>query len=187
MKNLLLNELLCMVRDRCRAGLLEQVITDYDASAATPVHCDDDDTDRILRLVMSVARRTDTPFDAVLRGFGQHLFERFAKLYPAHFSDAEQAMEWLSGIERALDENAGAPGTRPLLEVDADMLDAQTLSMSCRAPAEMAAVADGLLEACAAHFGGSVEMRRLPGHDDTVRTALLRLITPPSAALPPAA
>ena len=187
MRNLLLNEFLCMVRDRYPAGMLEQVISGYDASAATPVHCDDDNTARMLRLAISVARRSAIPFEEVLRDFGRHLFERFAQLYPAHFSDAEQALDWLGSIEGVLGEGNGAPGSGPLLAVNADLLDARTLTMTCTAPAEIAAVADGLLEECAAHFGGSVEMRSVAGSDENQRTAQLSLLTPPRAALPPAA
>ncbi|MDP2434051.1 MAG: heme NO-binding domain-containing protein [Pseudomonadota bacterium] len=123
--------------------------------------------EEIIALVTALSRETETPVSALVRGFGKHLFGRFALAYPRFFVGDSDCFRFLSGIENVIhaDVRKLYPDAElPTFEVE-QAPGGLTLTYFSDHP--FADLAHGLIEGCIAHFGETIEVRReaadLPG------------------------
>lgn len=119
----------------------------------------------------------------LLRGFGVHLFGRFAALYPAFFVEAEAAIPFLAEI------NGYVHG-----EVQKIYPDAQLPRFDCSPTADgglemtylsdraLPDLAEGLIRGCIAHFGDPIEVRREEGSGPPGRAVRFLLRPDPTDA-----
>lgn len=105
-------------------------------------------------LVMRLSEMTGTPPGDLLRVFGQHLFGRFAVLYPVFFQYVDNALDFLDQIEsvihvevRKLYPDAELPSFETSRPADG------SLDMVYRSERHMGDLAEGLIAGCIAHYG----------------------------------
>jgi hypothetical protein len=142
----------------------------YDGAVAYP-------HGELVDLVARVARATGVPGDELLRGFGSHLFARFAAIYPVFFFEIDSAFTFLGQINGYVHD-----------EVQKLHPDAQFPRFACvrRSPAELemeyrssrpfADLAEGLIRGCIAYFDERIALTRtdLEARDGTAARFVLR-------------
>ena len=107
-----------------------------------------------MALVEALSRRTGISVADLVRSFGQHLLARFTVLYPAMFAHHHGLFDLLAAIDnhihvevRKLYAEARLPRFQVLDR------DHHCLRLLYRSPRSMEALAQGLIEGAAAHFG----------------------------------
>ncbi|NDY90168.1 heme NO-binding domain-containing protein [Ideonella livida] len=115
------------------------------------------DDAEVLALVGALARQTGLPAETLVRAFGQHLLGRFTVLYPAMFAQRQGLFELLAAIDdhihvqvRKLYPQASLPRFSVLSR------DEQAMRLLYQSPRDLRALAVGLIEGAAAHFGDTV-------------------------------
>lgn len=181
MKGMVFTEFLEMVEGRHSPALLEQVIEDarlpnggaYTAVGTYPAG-------EMVRLVVALGERTNTPVPDLLRTFGRHLFGHFLKSHPRFFSGPGAPagpLEFLESIDRHIH-----------VEVKKLYNDAELPVFECRRPSPaaldltyrssraMADLAEGLILASFDHYGQAFSLERedLSGGAGTVVCFRLR-------------
>jgi len=107
----------------------------------------------MLDLVAQLSERTDIPSADLVRTFGNHLFGRFFRLYPAFFEGVSGTFDFLSRIEehvhvevRKLYPDAELP------KFETKSPNANTMEMTYRSRRPFADLALGLIQGCATHY-----------------------------------
>jgi hypothetical protein len=162
MKGIVFTEFLDMVEAAHSADMVDAVIADaapanggaYTAVGTYPAA-------EMGALVGALARRSGTPAPELLRGFGQHVFGRFAIAYPDLLAGTDDVLAFLSSIEgvihievRKLYPDAELP------TLDAVSTGPSGLRLTYRSPRCMADFAEGLIEGASAHFDQPVAIGR---------------------------
>src|SRR5262249_32383725 len=126
------------------------------------------DDAEFLALVQRVGEQSGLNPPVVLEKFGEHLFGRFAALYPVFFVDAESAPDLLRRI------NTYVHGELKKLYRDAEFPpfevrepSSRRLELVYRSRRPLADLADGMIRGCVAHFGKPIRVERHdpPGAD----------------------
>lgn len=130
------------------------------------------DHQEIVSMVVKLAEITGQPVPALVKAFGRHLFGRFFQLYPSFFAGIDSAMAFLAGIENVI--HAEVRKLYPDAELprfDVARPDRKTLVMTYHSDRHMGDLAEGLIEACIAHFGQPLRLERvdLAGTERPVR------------------
>jgi hypothetical protein len=114
--------------------------------------------------------------NALLEGFGKHLFGYFAALYPTFLEQAGSAFELLATID------GHVHGELRKLYPDAEFPDFECrtvatggLEMTYGSARPLARLADGLIRGCIEHFGDPIHVVRedLPGAPGTAARFIL--------------
>lgn len=122
----------------------------------------------ILNYVVELNRRTDIPIETLVKTFGQYLFGHLARGHQQMMDKCDGAMDFLYTLEtkvhtqvRKLYPDASLP------QFDCAYDDSGALIMDYRSERPMADLAEGLIEASIAHFGGTVLVERqdVPGRE----------------------
>ncbi len=108
----------------------------------------------IVRIVQAVSEESGHSPDVLIRTFGEHLLGRFARAYPELFAGKPTLYDFLASIDSHIHVEVHKlyPEARlPRFEV----LDrgARHLRLAYRSPRKMSALAEGLIEGAAKHFG----------------------------------
>jgi hypothetical protein len=112
-------------------------------------------------LVGALSRQSGQPAPELLRGFGAHIFNRFAVLYPAFFEDVSDTFRFLESIETVIHtEVVKLYPDAELPSVLAERSAEDGLRITYHSPRCMADFAEGLIEGAAAHFGERIDIRR---------------------------
>jgi hypothetical protein len=162
MKGVVFTEFLEMVEARFSADMVDDIIDDaklphggaYTAVGTYP-------HEEIVAMVVALSQRSGIAAGELLKVFGEHLFGRFVKGYPAFFDEATDAFTFLSGIEdiihtevRKLYPDAELP------KFDVEHHDPKRLVLLYDSRRHFEDLADGLMRGCIAHFGGDVAIAR---------------------------
>lgn len=138
----------------------------------------------LVAMVGQLSGLTGTPPDALVRAYGEHLFGRFAVLFPRFFAGVTSALDFLERVEnyihpevRKLYPDATLPTFEPTRR-DADHMD-----LVYRSSRHFADLAEGLIRGCAAHFGQPLDLVREPTADGAVRFVLARAAAGAGTAL----
>jgi hypothetical protein len=129
-------------------------------------------------LVIELGKATGTPVPHLMHAFGEHLFQRFAAVYPTLFEGASSAFDFLQGLESLI--HAEVRKLYPDAELphfDIVERSAQRMVMVYRSSRHFADLAEGLLRGCARHFQEPIEIGRenLPAeHGSAARFTLTR-------------
>ncbi|MCU0796243.1 MAG: heme NO-binding domain-containing protein [Akkermansiaceae bacterium] len=121
----------------------------------------------MVALVVRYSAMSEIPVPEVLKGFGRHLFERFAVLYPVFFDQVRCPLDFLGTIEdvihvevRKLYPDAELP------RFDAVRPEPGVLELTYRSERHLADLAEGLIEGCVKHFGVPHEIERGDAESD---------------------
>ena len=128
-------------------------------------------------LVVRYSAMTGTQVPLALRGFGRHLFSRFATLYPVFFENIRCPLHFLGTIEgvihvevRKLYPDAELP------RFDAVWPSPDVLELTYRSERHLGDLAAGLIEGCVEHFGIPHTIERSePAADGAVLFRISRL------------
>ncbi|WP_035054573.1 heme NO-binding domain-containing protein [Andreprevotia chitinilytica] len=113
--------------------------------------------DEIIRLVVTLSQLTGTPVETLVQAFGRHLLRVFVRAYPSFFTSKKDIFELLASVDaeihrevRKLYPDAQLPRFEVLQR------DARSMTLTYRSPRSMEALAMGLMEGVAEHFGTPV-------------------------------
>jgi hypothetical protein len=112
-------------------------------------------------MVVKLAELTGISAPALIKSFGNHLFGRFHDLYPEFFTEVGSAMDFLAGIEDII--HAEVRKLYPDAELPRfDVLrpDNDTLQLTYYSDRHLGDLAEGLIEACIAHYTDPLSLAR---------------------------
>ena len=161
MKGIVFTEFLEMVEARYSADVVDQILDDSNLpSGGIYTSVGTYDHREMITLLTELGRHTGLDNDALLRGFGEYLFGRFAGLYPEFFGATNHALTFLSKVDdyihveiRKLYPDAELP------EFECHSPRGGELRMTYRSERPFAALAEGLIRGCIAHYGQTVDVR----------------------------
>jgi hypothetical protein len=126
-----------------------------------------------ITIVMRLSEMTGMPPGDLLRAFGNHLFGRFAVLYPVFFEHVDNAIDFLSQIEdvihvevRKLYPDAELP------TFDSNRPEDGRLDLIYRSERHMGDLAEGLITGCVTYYGVPHRVER---SDDANGSVLFRI------------
>jgi len=165
MKGLLFTELLAFVGDRWGDATVDRLVRlePHPAGGAyDPVGRYD--AAHWLRLVSALGIETGTAEGALLGAFGEHLFARFAVLYPVFFAGIDSAATFLSRLDTHVHDHVRR------LHPDAELprLEVHTcpgggIDIVYSSPRPLADLAEGLIRGCVARFADPLVLERHDG------------------------
>lgn len=131
----------------------------------------------LVAMVAALSERTGIAVPDLVRVFGKHLLGRFTELYPGMFSRCGSLFDFLASIDAHIHvEVRKLYGEARLPHFDVLERSPTYLRLRYRSPRSMEALALGLLEGAAEHYGQASEISAHPeeGGDGTV--FLIRLV-----------
>lgn len=160
MKGVVFTEFLEMVEGRFSPELVEELIAGCVlASGGAYTSIGTYDHRELVALVSELSRRTELPVPALVHAFGRHLLQRFTVQFPGFFKAAPDTFGFLARVEgyvhsevRKLYPDAELPTFECRREGD------DAMSMTYRSSRGFADLAHGLIEACAEHYGETIEV-----------------------------
>ena len=112
------------------------------------------DHQEMVALLVQLSRMTDKPVPDLLRAYGNYLFGQFAQLYPVFFEGVTTSLAFAGQIDAVIHvevmklyPDAQLPRFETLLQ------SADELKIVYRSDRHLGDLAEGLLQACIAHFG----------------------------------
>ena len=162
MKGLVFTEFLEMVAARFSEDMVDDIIEAANlpsggayTSVGTYPHSE------MVMLVQQLSNQTGLAMPTLIKAFGQYLFGRFVFLYPHFFCKLHSAFDFLESIENYvhIEVHKLYPDAElPTFETQRD--DARrTLVMTYRSKHPFAALAEGLIEGCLAHYHEPAEIQ----------------------------
>ena len=160
MKGVVFTEFLEMVEDKFSADMVDDIIDDADpesggiyTAVGTYPH------EEIVSLVVSLSKHTDIAVPDLVKIFGEHLFGRFAILYPDFFKENIDVFDFLESVETYIHiEVKKLYPDAQLPTFDTRREGKDTLIMYYNSPHPFATLADGLLKGCLSHFNTEAEI-----------------------------
>jgi Haem-NO-binding len=155
MKGVVFTEFLDMVESRFGAQCVEDIIDGSNlpsggmyTAVGTYSH------EEMVALVQTLSAHSQLPISALLKVYGEHLFGRFAALYPMFFIGQTDAIEFLAGIEDVIHTEVKK------LYPDAQLPKFEVLHKSFGrlellyiSAHQFEDLAEGLISGCIKHFG----------------------------------
>jgi Haem-NO-binding len=162
MKGVVFTEFLDMVESRFGAQCVEDIIDASDlpsggayTAVGTYSH------EEIVALVEALSMHSNLPVPTLLKVYGEHLFGRFAALYPMFFLGQTNAIDFLSGIEDVIHTEVKKlyPDAQlPKFEVISKKSDfLELLYISAH---QFEDLAEGLIAGCIKYFGKPLNCER---------------------------
>jgi len=161
MKGIVFTEFLEMVESKYSADVVDEILEDgVLPSGGIYTSVGTYDHGEMISLLTALGKHTGLGNQELLCSFGEYLFGRFASLYPEFFGATDNALMFLSKVDdyihveiRKLYPDAELP------EFDCDGPREAVLHMTYRSERPFAALAEGLIRGCIAHYGQSVDVR----------------------------
>ena len=162
MKGIVFTELIEMIEARYSVDLADRIIDECElASGGAYTAVGTYDHSELVALVMKLSELTATPVPELIREFGRHLFGRFLVLYPQFFDGVPDALRLLEGIESVIHfEVLKLYPDAQLPRFDVCRKDSSTLELIYHSDRHLEDLAEGLIEACVAHFGDPIAISR---------------------------
>lgn len=115
--------------------------------------------EELLRLVAALAELVGTTPGQLIRSFGEHLFARFAALFPQFFVGIPTAFAFLERVDSVIHQEVRKlyPDAE-LPRFDVEHRSPTELVMTYRSSRPLADLAEGLIQGCARHFGAAIEL-----------------------------
>jgi hypothetical protein len=160
MKGIIFTEFLEMVEARFSPEVVDRIIEACELpSGGAYTAVGTYDHQEIVQLVMQLSTVTEIPVPDLLRAYGTHLFSRFIVAYPQFFAGVDTTFAFLQNIEKHIHTEVRK------LYPDADLpsftyetADPRYLTMIYQSTRPFAALAEGLIMGCIAHFGEQIEV-----------------------------
>jgi len=162
MKGVVFTEFLEMVEDRFSADMADDIIDAANLpSGGAYTAVGTYDHAEIVALVVALSERSGMEVRDLLLAFGEHLFGRFVKGYPAFFAGVSDAFSFLAGIEDII--HAEVRKLYPDAELprfDTEHHDHHKLVLVYDSRRHFEDLAEGLMRGCVKHFGGGITIAR---------------------------
>jgi hypothetical protein len=160
MKGMVFTEFLEMVEEKFSPDMAERIIEAGELeSGGAYTTVGTYDHQEMIALVTCLSRETGIPASQLIRTFGEHLFERFHHLFPNYFEGVPSAFDFL----RHVDDYVHIEVRKLYPEAELPTFACETprsdqLSMTYRSTRPFAALAEGLIQGCIAHYGEPIEV-----------------------------
>ncbi|MBZ0121035.1 MAG: heme NO-binding domain-containing protein [Sandaracinaceae bacterium] len=179
MKGVVFTELLEMVEDRFSLEVLDQVIERAELpSGGVYTSVGTYPFEELAALVRELSAVTGLPANDLLTAFGRHLLQRFAKGFPAFFTQAPTAFDFLERVESVIHvEVRKLYPDAQLPQFEWERQDRDHMTMLYRSPRRLSALAVGLIQGCADHYSESIDVSTedvSDGSGEAVRLTLTR-------------
>ena len=170
MKGIVFNLLEEAVVEAHGAGAWEQVLADVGADGAYTSLGNYPDQEA-LDLVAAICERVGAPADEVLRGFGRSALPRLVARYPEFAAGHDSAKSFLLRLDDTVHPDVVKlyPDARPPRFAFEDPAP-EVLVLHYISERRLCAMAEGMIEASAAHFGEPLALR----HTDCMRDGASR-------------
>lgn len=160
MKGMVFAEFLEMVEEKFSSDMVDRIIDSAalrSGGAYTTVGTYDHR--EMIELVTCLSRETGIPAPELIRTFGTHMFGRFHLLFPKYFEDVSSTFDFLRRVEdyihievRKLYPEAELPS------FTCESPHPHQLSLTYHSSRPFAALAEGLIRGCIAHYREPVEL-----------------------------
>jgi hypothetical protein len=183
MKGVVFTEFLEMVEDRFSPEMADRIIEGAElASGGVYTTVGTYDHGEMIQLVSNLSEQTGIPAAELLRSFGVHLFGRFHTMFPKYFEDVASAFDFLQRVDHYIHVEVGKlyPDAE-LPGFDYDASEPGRLRLTYRSSRPFAALAEGLIRGCIAHYGETVDIA-MEDLSDGAGTAARFLLTRKGAA-----
>ncbi len=160
MKGIIFTEFLELVEQTWGDAMADQLLDETDlpsggiyTAVGTYQHSE------IISLVNALSEKSQLPVAKLLHIFGEHLFGRFVALYPSFFTEVQDPLDFLEGIEQII--HAEVLKLYPDAELphfSAERLSPNTLILKYNSPRKMGDFAAGLLTGCIRYFGQPITL-----------------------------
>ena len=183
MKGVVFTEFLEMVEDRFSPEMADRIIEGAELpSGGVYTAVGTYDHSEMIRLVSCLSEETAIPFAELVRSFGMYLFGRFHTIFPKYFEDVTSSFDFLQRIDRYIHvEVRKLYPDAELPSFDCDTSQPGCLRLTYRSSRPFAALAEGLIRGCVAHYGEAVDIA-MEDLSDGTGTAAQFLLTKKSAA-----
>lgn len=178
MKGIVFTEFLEMVEDRFSLQVADRIITraalphgGVYTSVGTYPHAE------MARLAQALSEEAGLSVGCLLGVFGEHLAGRFRIRFPRFFSAAPALFDFLASIDSVIHvEVRKLYPDAELPSFAVEQRDADTMTLLYRSSRHLEDLAEGLVLGCAAHYGESVQVERIPvqGADAGTRFKITR-------------
>jgi Haem-NO-binding len=183
MKGVVFTEFLEMVEDRFSPEMADRIIERAELpSGGVYTTVGTYDHGEMIQLVSCLSEETGIPSADLVRSFGMHLFGRFHMMFPKYFEDVSSSFDFLQRTDhyihvevRKLYPDAELPS------FDCDTSQPGCLRLTYRSSRPFAALAEGLIRSCVAHYGEAVDIA-VEDLSDGTGTAARFLLTKRGAA-----
>lgn len=162
MKGVVFTEFLEMVEEKHSAALVEDVVGDahlpskgYYTAVGTYPHTE------MISLVGCLSEKTGVPAPVLIKGFGEHLFERFEALYPKFFGDCNSCFDFLANVENHIHKEVRK--LYPEATLPSFLIETHTprhFSMIYVSERPFGDLCEGLIHGCLKRFNESAEVVR---------------------------
>ena len=154
MKGIVFTEFLEMVESKFSSELADSIIERAELpSGGAYTTVGTYDHSEMIKLVSCLSQETGVSTAELMRAFGLYMFERFHVLFPQYFTGIDSSFHFLERIDdyihvevRKLYPEAELPS------FDCDTSQAGRLRLTYRSVRPFAALAEGLIRGCIAHF-----------------------------------
>ena len=112
-------------------------------------------------LAVELSKASDIPVPQLMRAYGQHLFGRFAVIHSRFFQGTHSAFDFLQSLDRMI--HAEVRKLYPDAELPHfEVLERteERLVLLYESSRHFADLAEGLMHACASHFGETIDIAR---------------------------
>ena len=175
MKGVVFTEFLEMVEDRFSPEMADRIIEGAElASGGVYTAVGTYDHGEMIQLVSCLSEETGIPAAELVRSFGTYLFGRFHTIFPKYFEDVSSAF-YIHVEVGKLYPDAELPS------FDCDTSRPGCLCLTYRSSRPFAALAEGLIRGCVAHYGEAVDIA-VEDLSDGAGTAARFLLTKRGAA-----
>jgi Haem-NO-binding len=162
MKGVVFTEFLDMVEARFGAQCVEDIIDSSNLpSGGMYTTVGTYEHGEMVALVQALSKQSQLSVPTLLKVYGEHLFGRFAALYPMFFLDQSNAIDFLSGIEdvihtevKKLYPDAQLPRFEVLYKSN------ERLELLYISAHQFEDLAEGLISGCIKHFGKDLTCTR---------------------------
>jgi hypothetical protein len=160
MKGVVFTEFLEMVEDKFSPEMADRIIE----AAALPsggvyTTVGTYDHREMVQLVSCLSEETGTPAAELVRSFGVHLFGRFHTMFPKYFAGVTSSFDFLQRVDHYIHVEVGKLySDAELPSFDCDTSEPGCLRLTYRSSRPFAALAEGLIRGCVAHYGEAVDI-----------------------------
>jgi hypothetical protein len=183
MKGVVFTEFLEMVEDRFSPDMADRIIEAAEVpSGGVYTTVGTYDHREMIQLVSCLSAETGIPAAELVRAFGMHLFGRFETMFPKYFEGVTSSFDFLQRVDHYIHVEVGKlyPDAE-LPSFDCDTSEPGRLRLTYRSSRPFAALAEGLIRGCVAHYGEAVDLA-IEDLSDGQGTAARFLLSKRSAA-----
>jgi hypothetical protein len=177
MKGIVFTEFLEMVEDKFSPELADRILdTAKLRSGGVYTAVGTYDHREMIELIAHLSKETGVGCVDLLQSFGTHMFERFYTLFPQYFKGVDSSFDFLEKIESYI--HVEVRKLYPEAELPSFVCDRpqpESLRLTYRSTRPFAALAEGLIRGCVAHYREAVdiEVEDLSGGTGTAARFLL--------------